>query len=40
LKLDKNIPTTKHLTEEDILHVLLQTNEPGEIENEDIELEL
>jgi hypothetical protein len=39
LKIDENIPTTTDFTEEDIVHALLQTNEPGEIENEETDTE-
>jgi len=39
LKIDENIPTLSNFTEEDILHAFLQTNEPGETENEETERE-
>jgi len=39
LKIDENIPTTLNSTEEDISLAFLQTNEPGETENEEIELD-
>ncbi|XP_025198312.1 tigger transposable element-derived protein 6-like [Melanaphis sacchari] len=39
LKIDENIPTTSNFTEEDIVHALSQTNEPGEIENEETDTE-
>jgi len=39
LKIDENIPTTSNFTEDDNLHAFLQTNEPGETENEETELE-
>lgn len=38
-KIDENIPIKSNFTGEDILHSSLQTNESGEIGNEEIEFE-
>lgn len=38
-KIDENIPIKSNFTGENILHFLSQTNESGEIENEEIEFE-